>query len=137
MLELVLAAVALSAPNACGANPVPGGPPVCGIPGPRAPTGPQPPVIQTSTPELPSYQPVLILPSRIRVGETVQIWARDQVPGTLCYSDGSSKIGCASTGLGVWHLVVRPGVTQYLTFVSNGVVSDRREYRNGRLITRR
>jgi len=124
MIE-VLAALALAHPFACGQAPpnCPG--PPNGNGGTPIPAGP------------PTYAPTLVLPNRVRVGEVVQIWAVDQVPGTLCYSDGSSKVGCAYTDLGTWHLVIRPGRVQYLTFRDQrGEVFDRRVYRNGRLVAR-
>jgi hypothetical protein len=135
MLELVVAAFALARPNVCVFPP--GQPAQCGNPGPGSPTGPPPPVQVPAAQGPPTYQPVLLLPRRIHTDARVQIWARDETAGTLCEAVGSSRIGCASSNVGSFWIVVRSGVRETITFREGNEVVDRRVYRNGKLVARR
>ena len=157
MIELVLAAAALALPADRPPLPVTSGgccaPPVCPtqatIPQPSTPQPPIPPgLVPIGVPPPcggtagvvtgpPSYSPTLILPKRIHTGEHLRVWSAEQVPGDLCYAIGSSKVGCATSNIGAWYIVVRPGRIQYVTFREDGHVVDRRLYRNGRLVPHR
>jgi len=112
MLEVAFAAMALGGPAPAGA------------------TGPPPPCCGSPTPT--SYVPTLDGPKRLRVGSVADFYSTSTQSLTLCYQVGTSRIGCATSGVDWFHLLVRSGSTQYVTLRVDGKVVARLVYRNVR-----
>jgi hypothetical protein len=136
MIELVLAAAALSAP---ASQP----PPVvdcCPTPLPIPQPVPLNPVTGGTTGGVttgPGAEATISGPSRIRTGEVVHFVAEPVEEVQLCYSVGTSYVGCASSGTDRFHLLVRRGRVQYLTAQVGGVVYARLTYVNGKLLAQK
>ena len=140
MLEVAFAAMALAHPNVCVFPP--GQPAQCGNPGPGASTGPPgcgPSPGGGGAPRCPSPStgksgppPPLDGPQQLRVGSVVDFYSTSGESLTLCYQVGTSRVGCATSGIDWFHLLVRRGSTQYVTLRVDGEVVARLVYRNVR-----
>jgi hypothetical protein len=93
-----------------------GSPPVQG----GAPTGSTGP---------PDYQDTFAGPSALRVGHVVDFYSTSGQNMTFCYSVGTSRVGCSTSGTGWFHLLVRRGAMQYATLRLDGTVVARLVYR--------
>jgi hypothetical protein len=92
-----------------------------------SPPSPLPP---TPVPPI-SYAGALFGPDRVKVGQTVTLYARADVPpATLCYQHGTSSKQCVYSKWGFWELRIKPSRDQYFTLRVAGKVYARLVYRN-------
>lgn len=71
-------------------------------------------------------------PPTLRVGQVADFYSpgAPDVP-VLCYQVGTSRVGCAKSSTGWWHLTVkRGGPTRYVTLRVDGKIVARLVYRN-------
>jgi len=92
--------------------------------------GPPPPCCPAPIPAVPDYQSTLVGPAALHAGRVADFYSTSGLNMTFCYAVGASRVGCATSSTGWFHLRVRRGATQYFTLRLEGNVVARLVYRD-------